>query len=198
MLIVDHSTFATQALFKTLRQYHNEIKSCKMEQKKEISMNAIQIHLALNHFPIAGLFFAFFVLIAGLSLNQTQIKIVGASLLIAAAITGIVVFKSGEEAEEKIEHQALASKSIIHEHEESAEAAMVGINLSAVLSVIWIILKLKNKSAEKSVFYSLLFINLVAIILIFRAAHSGGLIRHEELRNNSFIDSNLEKEQDDD
>lgn len=161
-------------------------------------MNAIQIHLALNHFPIAGLFFAFFVLLAGLWLNQTQTKTVGASLLIAAAITGIIVFKSGEEAEEKIEHQAFASKSIIHEHEESAEAAMVGINLSAVLSVIWIILKLKNKSSEKSVFYSLLLINLVAIILVFKAAHSGGLIRHEELRDKSLIESNIDNEKDDD
>lgn len=48
-------------------------------------MNGAQIHLALNHFPIAGTFLALIILLWGFFSKKEQIKTVGIALIIISA-----------------------------------------------------------------------------------------------------------------
>jgi uncharacterized membrane protein len=148
-------------------------------------MNEAQIHLALNHFPIAGSILAFFVLVWGFFAKKEQIKIVGIALLIVSALSAFIVMESGEGAEEIVEDKPLVTKSLIHEHEEAAEAGMVAIQITAVLGIAWLVMNRMKKNHLEKIFALILLSNLISSGLIANAAHKGGLIRHDELRKAS-------------
>lgn len=150
-------------------------------------MNPAQIHLALDHFPIAGGFLALFFLIWGLISKKDDIKLAATSLIIISAVMAIPLFFSGEGAEEIVEHKPLVTKALIHEHEEAAEAAMVFLEITAALSVAWIVMKKKNIGPEKAVYLSLIGLIAVTSILMARAAHFGGQIRHDEIRKTAVL-----------
>lgn len=145
-------------------------------------MNQAQIHLALNHFPIAGAFFALAFLVWGLLSKKHEIKLVAVSLLIVSAVAALPVYFSGEGAEEVVEHKPLVTEDVIKPHEEAAEAALIVYEISALLAIAWIAMKKKNMSAEKGVYYSLIGLMAITSILIANTAHLGGQIRHDELR----------------
>lgn len=150
-------------------------------------MNPAQIHLALDHFPIAGGFLALFFLVWGLISKKDDIKLAASALIIISAVAAIPLFFSGEGAEEIVEHKPLVTKALIHEHEEAAEAAMGFLQLTAVLAVAWVVMKKKNIGPEKAVYASLIGLIAITSILMARAAHFGGQIRHEEIRNNAVL-----------
>jgi uncharacterized membrane protein len=146
-------------------------------------MNAAQLHLALNHFPIAGTFLAFGVLIWGFLTKKELIKTVGIVLMIVSALTAFGVSASGDGAEETVEHKPLVTKALIHEHEEAADAAMILIQLTAVLGIAWLVMNKLNKNHQDKVYICMLITNIVAAGLIANAAHKGGMIRHDEIRD---------------
>ena len=146
-------------------------------------MNSAQIHLALNHFPIAGTILAFIVLVWGFFTKKDQIKIVGIALMIVSAFIGIIVFETGDGAEEIIEHKPLVTKQLIHEHDEAAEKAISAILLTAVLGMAWLLMFKLKKGHQEKVFALILLANLISAGLVADAAHKGGQIRHDEIRN---------------
>ena len=146
-------------------------------------MTAAQIHLALNHFPIAGTILAFIVSIWGFFSKKDQIKMVGIALIIISALMGVIVAQTGEGTEEIVEHKPLVTKHFIHEHEEAADMAMVAIYITAVLGIVWpVMYRLKKNHLEK-VFILMMITNLTSAVMIANAAHKGGQIRHDEIRN---------------
>jgi uncharacterized membrane protein len=146
-------------------------------------MNAAQIHLALNHFPVATMFLSIPILIWGLLSKKDLIKTVGIAIIIIGTLAGIVVAQSGDGAEKIVEHKAGVTKELIHNHEDAADTAMVAIYLCGALGVAWLVLsKIKNKHTEK-IFLLLIISNLVAAGLVGNTAHKGGQIRHDELRD---------------
>lgn len=157
-------------------------------------MNGTQIHLALNHFPIAGMFLAFPVLLWGLIAKNNSIKFVGIALVIIATLTGFVMMESGESAEETVEHKPGVTKELIHEHEEAAEAAIVCFNITSALAIVWLIMFKLNKNHQEKVFAMLILASLTSSGLIARAAHEGGKIRHDEIRSGASAVSNEVKE----
>ncbi|MDD4976042.1 MAG: hypothetical protein PHY93_16930 [Bacteriovorax sp.] len=145
-------------------------------------MNAAQIHLALNHFPIAGTMLALVVLVWGFLVKKDQIKIVGITLMIISALAGIVVAQTGDGAEEIVEHKPLVTKNLIHQHEEAADTAMIAIQITAVLGIAWLIMYRLKKNHLEKIFALMLVTNLASAVLVADAAHKGGQIRHDEIR----------------
>lgn len=150
-------------------------------------MNAAQIHLAFNHFPVAGVILALGVLLWGFFARNDQIKIVGITLIFVSALTSIVVMTSGEGAEDIVKRKPLVTKEIIHHHEEAAEAAMISIQLSALVGVAWLVMRRLKKSHLEKVFALIVLITLVSAVLAANAAHKGGMIRHDELRERDYL-----------
>lgn len=153
-------------------------------------MTAAQVHLAFNHFPIAGMIFAFIVLLWGVFAKHDVIKTVGIVIVIISALTALIVASSGDGAEEIVEHKPLVTKHIIHEHEEAADTAAIAIYLTAVLGIAWIVMNKKKINHQEKVFGLLLFANFISAAFIADAAHKGGQIRHDEIR---FEESSEEK-----
>jgi uncharacterized membrane protein len=145
-------------------------------------MTAAQVHLALNHFPVAGIIFALIISLWGFFTKKDQIKIVGITLILLSSLAGIVVSQSGEGAEEIVENKPLVTKHLIHEHEEAAEAALIAIELTAVLGIAWLVMYRLKKNHLEKVFIAMLIVNLVSAVILADAAHKGGQIRHDEIR----------------
>lgn len=146
-------------------------------------MNAAQIHLAFNHFPIVGSFFALVILIWGLVVKKDQIKTVGMVLIILSSLFSIIANSSGEGAEDLVKNKPLVTKEHIHAHEEAAEGAMIALSAAAVLGLVWLVmLRLNHKYKEKLLVFIVL-VNVITVGLFANAAHKGGLIRHEEISN---------------
>lgn len=146
-------------------------------------MTAAQIHLAFNHFPIAGTILAFLVLWWGFFGKKDQIKMVGIALVIVSALAGFIVIQSGDGAEEIVEHKPLVTKQLIHAHEEAADAGMIAIEFTAALGIAWLVMYRMKKNHLEKVFALMLVSNLVSAGLIADAAHKGGQIRHDEIRS---------------
>jgi uncharacterized membrane protein len=146
-------------------------------------MNAAQIHLALNHFPVAATMLAFGILLWGFFTKKDQIKVVGIALAIISALSTVIVFQTGEGAEEIVEHKPLVTEHFIHQHEEAAEAAMIAIELSAVLGIAWLVMFSFKKDHREKIFALMLIGSLASSVLIANAAHKGGQIRHDEIRD---------------
>ena len=146
-------------------------------------MNEAQIHLSLNHFPIAGTILAFIVLLWGFFTKKDQIKIVGIALMIISALIAVIVSQTGDGAEMLVEDKPLVTKTLIHQHEEAADASMIAIELTAVLGIAWLVMYKLRKNHLEKIFVLMLVSNLVSALMVADAAHKGGLIRHDEIRN---------------
>lgn len=158
-------------------------------------MNDAQIHLALNHFPIAGTILVFGVLLWGFFAKKDQIKIVGITLMIVCAGAGIVVAQTGEGAEELVEGKPLVTEDLIHAHESAADNAMIAIELTAVLGIAWLVMYRMKKNHLDKILVLMMASNLASALMIADAAHKGGQIRHDEIRDgNSPAANAVEKE----
>lgn len=153
-------------------------------------MDGHYIHLLSNHFPIILSIVGFMVLSIGLLIHQKQIKQVGLFVLVAASLSSIPAYISGEEAEHKVEHYAGTSESSIEEHEEAAELAFIISDVIGVLAFISILLLHKNHTWSVWSNRIVWAAALVSIIILYNVGQSGGQIRRPELRNeNSSTDT---------
>jgi uncharacterized membrane protein len=148
-------------------------------------MNAPQLHLLLNHFPVLIPVIGIFLLLIGILFKLDWLKETAAWFFVLAALFAIPVFLSGEPAEELIEKLPGVSKSLIHEHEEMAEAALIVIEVLGLASLVVAAgVRLKKTFASRSWAWAvLLVLSFVTAGLMGWTAHLGGVIRHEEIRS---------------
>ena len=146
-------------------------------------MNGAQIHLAISHFPIAGMVFSLIIFGMAFMLKVEKIRLVSIMIICLSAISALIMMESGEHAEEIVEHKPLVTKELIHSHEEAAEAANVAIIITAVLGIIYLVLEKFGKKAADKVFIAVIIANLASVGLVANAAHLGGQIRHDEIRS---------------
>lgn len=144
-------------------------------------MNAAQIHLGLNHLPIGLALVGVPLLAIALWRKSSELKATALVLMILSALATIPTFLSGEPAEEIIEHRPGVSKSVIHEHEEAGEFALIIVGILGGLAIAgWLFEKLK-KPLPTSAWWGLVLLGVVSLGVFVRTAHLGGLIRHDEL-----------------
>lgn len=146
-------------------------------------IDSAQIHLALNHFPIAGIFFTLLLLGIGLILKRKELILSGMMIAIISGIAIIPMDLSGEGVEEIVEHKPGVTRELIHEHEEMAEKALVVFLATTVLAVSWFALRKKHPKWAAKIEIVTFLISIVAALIIAQAAHLGGMIRHDEIRS---------------
>ena len=147
-------------------------------------MNGAQVHLAVNHFPVVGVLIGALVLWTGTLIKISAVKRTGLAIILSAALAAIPAYFSGEPAAEIIEHRPQVSETWIESHEEAAETAfaltgLLGLGAAMALASTRIrgLGKLEKPTTRFVVVFSIL-----AFAALARAAHRGGLIRHDELR----------------
>ncbi len=145
-------------------------------------MLSSQIHLAFNHFPVAAVFFgSLFFLLAIVCKNQS-FKTSAAIILIVSGILTIPLYLSGEHVEKTVSRKPMISRYTIHEHEESADRAMVLMMFTTFSSIGFLILNKKQHRLAEKAFYLTFALNIFCLYFISDAAHKGGQIRHDQLR----------------
>ena len=148
-------------------------------------MNPAEIHLAINHLPIAATLFGLLILIAGMLIKSDMVRKTGLILLIAAGLFTIPAVVSGENAEDIIENIVPDENILdfIHEHEEMAESARwvsLAVSLLAILAFYF-------THAKKAPAKLFTIITLIAaagsMIYLANVGSTGGNIRHTESRD---------------
>jgi hypothetical protein len=144
-------------------------------------MSFVHLHLLLNHVPVIGTVFVLLLLAVALWRRSTEIGKLALSAVVGIALVSGIVFLTGEPAEEAVEHVTGVSESIIHQHEEAAEAALFGTGVAGVLSLafLW---WYRRRELPRWVVAASLAVVLAITGMMARTANLGGQIRHSEIR----------------
>lgn len=146
-------------------------------------MDAVHIHLLLNHIPVIGTIFAVPLFAYALLRKSDELKQLSLTVLVLSAVVAIPVYLTGEPAEQSVEKLAGVSEAVIEEHEDSAKLSMVFLMITGLLSLLgFVLIKIKRSFvAGWFVLVSLLF-SIATAGLMARTANLGGQIRHSEIR----------------
>lgn len=150
-------------------------------------MNGAHLHLLVNHFPIVGVILATLVLIAGFIFKNTSVKVTALGLYVFSALSSIVSYLTGEQAEEVVEHLAGISETLIHTHEEFAEFFHITTLILGALALLTLILHYRRSPYVRYLFIAIFIAAAVDIYAAKQTGTSGGEIRHSEIRQGSGI-----------
>lgn len=144
-------------------------------------MNSAQVHLALTHLPVFGyLLFTPLFFVAVWKKKQDLLNLVSIMLLLLS-LSAIIVFNSGEGAEEIVEEISGISHDAIHEHEESGELSFWLLSISGLAAALVLALRVSLFHSKQFRLLIVMGIFLLATSLSsLYTAHLGGKIRHPE------------------
>lgn len=144
-------------------------------------MSFAHVHLLLNHVPVIGLVFTIALLGWGVWRRERIVIRAAFFALAVLAVTTILVFLTGEPAEELVEGLADVSHSLIESHEEAALVATIalgGVGVAALAGLVFF------RSGGPPVRFGalVLLLSLAAMSVMAYTANLGGQIRHSEIR----------------
>lgn len=145
-------------------------------------MDAAHIHLMLNHVPVLGAVFGLLVLgyaVAGG--ERDEILRVGLWTLVVVGVASVVVYLTGEPAEELVEGLAGVSETILERHEEAALWATLGgglVGAAALAALLWY----RRQRVPRRVGLGILVLTLGLTGVMGWTANLGGQVRHTEIR----------------
>lgn len=159
-------------------------------------MNNTHFHLVVNHLPIVGILIGTLILMTGIALKKTEVKLTALGVFVFSAITSIIAFYTGEGAEEVLENIAGISETLIHTHEEYAESFFTITIILGVLSLVGFVAELKMLKYTKYLAILILLLAIADGVVAKYVGTSGGEIRHSEIRSNAKMIP-LERDNDD-
>ncbi|MBI4482961.1 MAG: hypothetical protein HY652_08740 [Acidobacteria bacterium] len=145
-------------------------------------MNPAYVHLWLNHFPVLGTVFGFLLLVVAVVKKSEELKKVSLSALILTAMLAIPTYLTGESAEEVVEHLPGVTEEHIEQHEESALASLVAVEILGVIALGGLFLFRGSNGIPNWFVTASLILSVAVGGLMVRTAHLGGQIRHTEIR----------------
>ena len=102
-------------------------------------MSWAHIHLALSHVPVIGLLIVLLLLAVARLRRSTELTRVSYALLVLLAASAVVVYLTGEPAEELVENLPGFSEAIVEEHEEVALIATIGTVVLGLVALVGLI-----------------------------------------------------------
>lgn len=144
-------------------------------------MNKAHLHLMLNHFPLAGLFFGIAILLYAVIKKDKKLNHTAYLIFIFCMIMGKATMMTGEGAEHIVEELGISHK-MIHIHEEKAEWFMKIMYLLGFSSIFGLYFSIKRSLISKFISYFVLIFACIASYYAKSVGTSGGEIRHTEIR----------------
>jgi hypothetical protein len=146
-------------------------------------MNAAHLHLMLNHLPVFGAPFVTLLLCWGLVRRQRDLvrTALGAAVLVAAL--AYPVFLTGEPAEQLVEDSSWFDETLVHEHEERAEAGLIVILSTGTVAGLGLWQSRGARDVNRLLSGATLGGLMLSAGLFGWAALAGGRIRHDEIRS---------------
>ena len=149
-------------------------------------MSPVQLHLALNHFPVMGVIFAFGLLAFALAAKRQETLRVGLFVLVLSALAVVPVSLSGQNAEAVVEGGVDVPGAAIHAHEDAARPATLAAFALGAAALVGL-LAFRSRPVPRWFGALVLFGALVVSALMARTANLGGKIapyvfREDEIR----------------
>ena len=144
-------------------------------------MSILHLHLLLNHVPVIGIVFALLLLGVAWMRRSDELGKAALGLLALLGLVSIVVFLTGEPAEEIAEQLPGFSETLTERHEEAARVATIVMAASGVLALmaLW---RFRHRALARWVVPAAMILSLGAAAPMAYAANLGGMIRHTEIR----------------
>ncbi|MFQ5747456.1 MAG: hypothetical protein ACE5HF_09610 [Gemmatimonadota bacterium] len=149
-------------------------------------MNGAHLHLILNHVPVIGSIGCLLLLGIARARNSEELTRIGLWLLVLVAAFGIVVYLTGEAAEEIVEDLAGISKDLIEEHEEMALLATIVLGLVGA-GALGLLFRFRNAELPGWTGTAAFLLAFVPAALMAATANRGGRIHHPEIRGETSV-----------
>ena len=145
-------------------------------------MSWAHIHLALSHVPVIGLLIVLLLLAVATLRRSTELTRVSYALLVFLAVTALVVYLTGEPAEELVENLPGFSEPLVERHEEVALIATIGMVVLGLVALVGLIRVRGHRIAPAWYGRGVLLLALLIGGVMTWTANLGGQIRHSEIR----------------
>lgn len=145
-------------------------------------MNPAHLHLLLNHIPVIGVLVGVVLLAAAAATRSGPLVRAGLALFGLLGVAAVVVYLSGERAEEVIEALAGVDEALIEGHEEAALPATIATGAFGALCLLGLWLYRRPRQISRRVAIVALMASLLPAALLAWTALLGGRIRHQEAR----------------
>ena len=147
-------------------------------------MTLVHLHLILNNVPVIGMVAV--VLLLGYAMmrrsEELQKTALGAAVLVALVTPG--AYFTGEPAEHAVKGLPGVTKQLIDRHEDAALLAFIAISATGLVALA-LLVKWRSPALRTKGVRAAMFLGLVALVLVIRAAAFGGEVRHTEIRSGS-------------
>jgi hypothetical protein len=144
-------------------------------------MNAVQVHLMLNHVPVLAPLLAAVLVAVGMTFRSQPILRVAFGLLVFGALMALPVYLTGEPVEDVVEGLPGVTEPGIDRHEAAALWSLIllgGLGLTAAVGMTIH----RTRPLPRGLVGVVLAGSLVVAGHMAWTAHLGGQIRHTELR----------------
>ena len=144
-------------------------------------MNAVHIHLLLNHVPVIGAVIALLLLAAAVWRNRPELLRATLALYVLLGVVAVIVYLTGEPAEDAAERLPGMSEALVERHEELALVATIAMGIAAALAIVGLIVQRRRILPPWATRGGLVF-GAGLVVLMGYTANLGGQIRHPEIR----------------
>ena len=143
-------------------------------------MSIVHLHLLLNHVPVIGMAFVLLILGVAIWRRNDGMGRLGLTILVGLAAITAVVFLTGEPAEEAVEGVVGVSESMIHPHEEAAEASLIVTGIAGALALVALAVY-RRRTLPRWLTGTAFAATLATSTMLGWTANLGGQIRHTEI-----------------
>lgn len=147
-------------------------------------MNAVQIHLMLNHAPVLAPIMGALLLATALLFRSQAVLRVGLATVTLGALLAIPVYLTGEPVEDVVEKTAGVTDRQIDPHEDAAKVSLVLLEVLGAAALVTLIAS-QRRRLSPAAGIAALFLTLIVAGQVAWTAHLGGQIRHTELGGNA-------------
>ena len=147
-------------------------------------MSLTHLHLLLNHFPVIGTLIGVAFLASAVIRKSSELSKVSLGLFAVIGVVTLIVFFTGEPAEERIEKLPDFSESITEKHEEFALLATIVVSAIGAVAVALLAL-FRGRELPRQITLVAFALAIVGGGMMGYTAMLGGQVRHTEIRSGS-------------
>lgn len=153
-------------------------------------MNQAHIHLILNHIPVLGTFVGLALLIGAYYAKSSALRVASLSTFVLTAIVAVVVFLTGEPAEDIVKSFPGVAGAAIELHEAAGKISLIAALGLGFISLGALYLSRRPGALQTASLSLTLFVAVVAGGLMAWTANLGGQIRHPEIATVAAVSQN--------
>lgn len=147
-------------------------------------MSTVHIHLLLNHFPVIGAVIGVLLLAFAAWRGGPELLRATFALYVLLAVVAVVVYLTGEPAEDAVEKLPGFSDALVERHETVALISTIAMGIAGVLALVAIFVQRKRMLPAWAVRGGVV-VGVGVVALMGYTANLGGQIRHTEIRGST-------------